>query len=169
MLFGQSVFQSVLTRLKEEEKCEAEEAGASTADFRIRGLGAGFVAPSTTEHAHQGEDANFSAYFAYLPDETDTPPEPIDQTITPEDKIAEPAASPAPLPAHLTRLSETEIAGELAISDDDTETTLAEKRRRFAKHNHPDMVAPEFRRNATIRMTTANLLIDQAFRNLFWR
>ena len=55
---------------------------------------------------------------------------------------------------------------ELAIHETDTAATLAEKRRAFARLNHPDGVKPEFRHNATLRMTAANLLIDQAIRML---
>jgi hypothetical protein len=59
-----------------------------------------------------------------------------------------------------------EIADELAISLSDTLQSLGEKRRTFAKANHPDSVAPPFRENATKRMTLANLLIDEAIRRL---
>jgi hypothetical protein len=67
------------------------------------------------------------------------------------------------------RLTTEEIAAELAITATDTEATLAEKRRHFAKANHPDGVAPEFRENANTRMKTANFLIDTAIKGLFWR
>lgn len=165
MLFGQSVFQSVLTRLKEEETDE-EETDATGADFRIRGLGAGFVAP--TEEQAVTSEANIEAYFAYLPDE---PAEQSDaeDTVPAEAQSDEPPVEDAPVPDHLLRLTEAEIAEDLAISTDDTETTLADKRRRFAKANHPDLVAPQFRDNATIRMTIANQLIDRAIKGLFWR
>ena len=73
------------------------------------------------------------------------------------------------IPPHLLRVTQEEIAEELAITAGDTEATLAEKRRRFAKANHPDGVAPEFRDNADIRMKTANLLIDTAIKGLSWR
>jgi hypothetical protein len=165
MLFGQSVFQSVLTRLKEEETDE-EDTAATGAVFRIRGLGAGFVAP-TEEHAVASE-ANIEAYFAYLPDE---PAERSDaEDIAPTEAQAdELPIEHAPAPEHLLRLTEAEIAEDLAISGDDTEATLADKRRQFAKANHPDLVVAQFRDNATIRMTIANQLIDKAIKGLFWR
>lgn len=171
MLFGQSVFQSVLTRLKEEEKDEVGDTPASAADFRIRGLGAGFVAPPAEPPASM-TDANLDAYFAYLPDDTAALAEQVEanepERTSRADKETPNTGSPE-MPPHLARLSEAEIAEELAISDKDTQSILTEKRRRFAKLNHPDRVAPQFRESATTRMTIANLMIDQAIRDLFWR
>jgi hypothetical protein len=162
MLLGQSVFQSVLTRLKEERK-DDDETETTEAAFRIRGLGAGFVAPTVEQSV--ATDANVEAYFAYLPDEAE-----LMSSQAEEGPAADaPFTAPAPetsVPIHLLRLTEAEIAEELAISAQDTETVLNEKRRTFAKANHPDRVAPEFRDSATIRMTTANLLIDRAIGNL---
>jgi hypothetical protein len=155
MLFGQSVFQSVLTRLKEERG--EENADETDAGFRIKGLGLGFVAPA--DDGPTGTATGTEAYFAFLPEVADVEP-----------TSYEPEGSPAPqIPPHLLRLTQEEIAEELAISAADTEATLAEKRRRFAKANHPDGVAPEFRDNADIRMKTANLLIDTAIKGLSWR
>jgi hypothetical protein len=164
MLFGQSVFQSVLTRLKEEETDE-EDADATGGDFRIRGLGAGFVAP-TKEHGTATTEAGIDAYFAYLPDE---PAEPPEETAPATADAGEQPVGEVPVPAHLLRLTEAEIAEELAISPQDSEAALGERRRQFAKANHPDLVAPQFRDNATIRMTIANQLIDRAIKDLFWR
>lgn len=156
MLFGQSVFQSVLTRLKEESS-EEEDAEGAGESFRVKGLGLGFVAPTTDEPL---SFANSSE--AYLDILMDAPPP------EPEPSLPE-VEEPPPIPAHLLRLSQDEIAEELAISDRDTEQSLAEKRRRFAKANHPDTVPQDFRENADIRMKTANLLIDNAIKGLFWR
>lgn len=160
MLFGQSVFQSVLTRLKQEHgEDDSEEAGTG---FRIKGLGMGFVAP--TDDGPVVTATGTEAYFAFLPDVAEIEIE----SMRAED---EPQEQPAPpiIPAHLLRLTTEEIAAELAITAADTEATLAEKRRHFAKANHPDGVAPEFRENANTRMKTANFLIDTAIKGLFWR
>ncbi|MNT24256.1 hypothetical protein D3C72_1597220 [compost metagenome] len=73
------------------------------------------------------------------------------------------------MPAHLEKTSLTDVSAELAIHETDTAATLAEKRRAFARLNHPDRVKPQFRHNATLRMTAANLLIDQAIRMLRMR
>jgi hypothetical protein len=158
MLFGQSVFQSVLTRLKQEHG-EDEAEGAGTG-FRIKGLSMGFVAP--TDDGPAVTATGTEAYFAFLPDVAEIelerePPEP-----------EKPPPAPV-IPAHLLRLTVEEIAAELAITAADTEATLAEKRRHFAKANHPDGIAPEFRENANTRMKTANFLIDTAIKGLFWR
>ncbi|WP_440411671.1 hypothetical protein [Neorhizobium petrolearium] len=156
MLFGQSVFQSVLTRL-EEERGE-EEAEETEASFRIKGLGMGFVAP--TDEGQALAATGTEAYLAFLPELPE-----FDLPLT----EAEESKSAPQIPAHLLRLTEKEIAEELAITAADTEATLAEKRRQFAKANHPDGFAPELRDNANIRMKTANLLIDTAIKGLFWR
>jgi len=153
MLFGQSVFQSVLTRLKEEHG--EEEAEETEPSFRIKGLGLGFVAP--TDEAPSALGGDTEAYFAFLPELPELEQEPEE----PKPQIQ--------IPPHLLRLTVEEIAAELAITEKDTEATLAEKRRQFAKANHPDGVAPEFRENANIRMKTANLLIDTAMKQLYWR
>jgi hypothetical protein len=97
---------------------------------------------------------------AYLDILADAPP--------PEPELPE-AAAPPSIPDHLLRLSEPEIAADLALSPNETVETLAEKRRRFAKDNHPDLVPEELRDNATLRMKTANLLIDRAVKDLYWR
>ena len=105
------------------------------------------------------------AYFDNL--EFEAPPP------APEAPAAEPEPEPAPepepepvMPEHLSRIAPAEIAAELAISSADTVHSLGEKRRSFAKANHPDRVLPQFRDNATRRMTLANLLIDEAVRRL---
>lgn len=170
MLLGQSVFQSVLTRLKQEGHDEKDEEPAES--FRVTGLGVVFVASDlvapdkaglpeteTATNAHIGAQA----YFDFLPEHGEIAPEPRR-----EPEPEEPPPAPV-MPPHLLRLTEQEIAEELAIGPKDSDAILAEKRRRFAKLNHPDGVAPEFRENAAIRMTTANLLIDRAIRNSFWR
>ena len=147
MLFGQSVFQSVVERLKQEK--EEEEAEASPpAGHRIAGFSSGFVVDTHIE-APQPANGNLDAYLAFLADPA-PPPEP----------------QPEPMPAHLEKTALADVSAELAIQETDTAATLAEKRRAFARLNHPDGVKPQFRHNATLRMTAANLLIDQALRML---
>jgi hypothetical protein len=167
MLLGQSIFQSVLTRLK-EEKSEQEETPDEGPDYRIRGLGAGFLTPDGRPEAAK---ADTGSYFDYLSDWHATEAEaPAPQSEEPAHaETADQPPEPPVMPAHLERLTEQEIAEDLAISPKDNEAALNEKRRQFAKLNHPDRVAPEFRDNATVRMKTANLLIDRALASLYWR
>lgn len=220
MLFGQSIFQSVVERLKEERgDRETEDTGES---FRIRGLGASFVASTPEAPADIGTGTE--AYFTSMADldglqaQHPMPEDPIniqpgdesdaerpdetlngkkapetDDAAAREDKLASDASLPPEpprnisaqmglstthgrasdnvpetgqmrIPARINRLSEAEIAEELAISEADSEAALNDRRRRFAKANHPDRVDPQFRDKATIRMKTANLLIDRAIR-----
>ncbi|MBB3423776.1 hypothetical protein ACK83U_10565 [Rhizobium sp. WW22] len=151
MLFKQSLFQSVLDRLdSEEEPAEQEEAA-----HRIRGLNVSFAATvlgGETPDAHRPDEA----YRDNLGDPNILPePEPAPQ---------EPVLPV--MPEHLARTSREEVATELAITSDLTREALQEKRRSFAKANHPDSVAALFREQATIRMTLANQLIDEAIRRL---
>lgn len=188
MVFGQSLFQSVVTRLEAERaEDEREQAAADTgASFRIHGLGAGFVASTADEPASIGTGTD--AYQAFLTDMDDfaatadpagesalkdadkTKGEDDGTEAKGENAAAPPAPGPAPatpepqIPAHLTRLSEPEIAEELSLSEKDDEAALNEKRRRFAKANHPDGTEPQWRDRATIRMKIANLMIDTAIR-----
>ena len=190
MVFGQSVFQSVLTRLKNENEEEPQEAG--TESFRIMGLGAGFVTSTADEAAMMGTGTE--AYFAFLqdgaepaptarkrepgpPPEPPKPAEPVKPAATAAPPPPRPAPKPAPsakpapqlVPGHLLRLTREQIAEDLAITAQDTEASLADKRRRFAKQNHPDRVAAQYRDNANLRMQTANLLIDLAIKRLAFR
>lgn len=146
MLFGQSVFQSVLERLKAEEE-PAEETQAS---HRVSGLATG-LAFDVMEGISVTSQRIGEAYFDNLGSgpaaEEAPPPEPV-------------------MPDHLARTAPEEIAAELALAAADTQQTLNEKRRAFAKANHPDGVAEPFRDNANRRMMIANLLIDEAMRRL---
>lgn len=161
MLFGQSVFQSVLTRLNEEEE-EAVEAKADPQAFRVSGLNTSFVAetPAGSPASAAGAYFDIQADSAPLPEAPDATHEPEPAPEPPEEAV---------IPAHLLRLTEAEIAEDLAVGPEDTAETLAEKRRRFAKDNHPDTVAAAFRDKATLRMMTANLLVDRAIKDLYWR
>ncbi|WP_027664009.1 hypothetical protein [Rhizobium leguminosarum] len=164
MLFGQSVFQSVLERLKAEDETD-EDAGAP-AVHRVSGLGTGLafdvmafdvMALDVMEGVSAASQRVGQAYFDNLD---------LDAAAA----IAEePATAPPPeplMPDHLARIAPEEIAAELAIAAADTQQTLNEKRRAFAKANHPDGVAELFRDNANRRMMIANLLIDEAMRRL---
>ena len=148
-MFGMSVFQSVLERLKAED----DEGRAPLEEPRmtaVRGLNAGFVGNITaTGVANEGVVAR--AYVDTASDEMLAPPKPLPKPVMPD---------------HLTRIGPREIAAELSFSDTETTTTLSEKRRRFAAVNHPDGHHADFRQNATIRMKIANMLIDEAQRRL---
>lgn len=152
MLFGQSIFESVLERLKSEEDAAAE--AEASAVHRLHGLNTGF-ATTVMEGVSVASQRVDQAYFDNLD---------FDRSAEPE---APPPPEPEPvMPDHLARIAPEEIAAELAIAAEDTIQSLSEKRRAFAKANHPDRVAPAFRENATIRMKIANLLIDEAVRRL---
>lgn len=152
MLFGQSVFQSVLERLKAESEAVEEEQPAGR---RVSGLNTG-LAFDVMEGVSAASQRLDQAYF-------DT----IEREAPAEAAAPEPSPEPEPvMPEHLTRISPQEVAAELALSESDTLQTLGEKRRAFAKANHPDGVALPFRDNATKRMKLANLLIDEAMRRL---
>ncbi|MDC9834313.1 hypothetical protein [Rhizobium binxianense] len=154
MLFGQSVFQSVLERLKAEH--ETEEDTEAPAAHRVSGLGTG-LAFDVLEGVSAASQRVGQAYFDNLEQEAAA------------GLVEKPAPPPPPepvMPDHLTRTAPQEVAAELAISAADTPLTLGEKRRAFARANHPDGVAPPFRDNATKRMMLANLLIDEALRRI---
>ena len=154
MLFGQSVFQSVLERLKAED--ETAEDAEAPAVHRVSGLGTG-LAFDVMEGVSAASQRVGQAYFDNLD---------LDAAAGVVEKPA-PAPPPEPvMPDHLVRTTPQEVAAELAISAADTPLTLREKRRAFARANHPDGVELPFRDNATKRMMLANLLIDEALRRL---
>lgn len=168
MLFGQSIFQSVLDRLDAEDAENANEPPA--ASHRIQGLNSSFAADVRDGVSASSARAD-QAYF----DNLDLDAAPIRPTATaapakPEPPVAEAqmveTRAPPVMPAHLARTSPEAVATELSISLKDTLHTLSDKRRAFAKTNHPDGIDPLFRDKATTRMKIANLLIDEAIRRI---
>jgi hypothetical protein len=146
MLFGKSLFQSVVDRLDDEAE---EQPVTEEQAFRIKGLSTGFVAePDLAAAPGTGVDQRLDAYLFLMPE--DLPPE-----------EPEPPAPPPP-PAWAGRLSPQEIAEDLGIDPSDDRDRLQERRRRFARENHPDRVAADYRDAATLRMKIANGLIDEA-------
>lgn len=157
MLFGQSIFQSVLERLKAEE--EGNDEDETPAAYRVQGLSTG-LAFDVMEGVSAASQRPGQAYFDNLEPE-------MPAAAAEEEVQSQPVPEPEPvMPEHLARIAPAEIATELSITAADTLQTLNEKRRAFAKLNHPDRVAPAFRQNATTRMTLANLMIDEAMRRL---
>jgi len=148
MLFGKSLFQSVVDRLD----AEAEEQGpAEEPAFRINGLSTSFVpdAPAPVQPpSDTAADPRLDAYLSLMTVET-APSEP------------EPPAPPPP-PIWLERLSPEEVAEDLGLTPTDDRDRLQERRRNFARDNHPDRVAEDYRDAATVRMKIANRLIDEA-------
>lgn len=144
-MFGMSVFQSVLERLKTEEgEDEIAETEISVTPPRAPGFAATFLVGESTG----GSSARNAVERAYFDASFVEPP--------PKE----------PMPAFLERLSLKEVAEELALDDRETLATLAVKRRNFAAANHPDRLPQDYRANATVRMKLANMLIDEASRQL---
>jgi hypothetical protein len=140
MLFGQSIFQSVVERLSLEE-AEKGEAADGVVNYRVSGLSTGFV-------QNNGDVQQATADWAqgqYLDLMGDAP-----------------SSSPPEIPAYLCRLSPDEVAQDLALSPADDMAILQAKRRAFAMDNHPDRVHASFAKAAHIRMTIANSLVDEA-------
>lgn len=151
-MFGLTVFESVLERLKAEARQAAEDAeetgemaaGAET----VRGLPAGFAGLGVGGTFVSG----LAVAAAYL-DAAETP-------------AARPPDPPPPPPPHLLRITPEEIAADLALAGDETVEALFSLRRAFARQNHPDRAPPSLRANATLRMKIANMLIDETIRRL---
>jgi hypothetical protein len=154
-MFGMSVFQSVLERLKAEEDgvdvAEDEQAPAA----HIRGLNGGFVGDLPAS-GFSGRATVQRAYFDTASDEMLAPAKPLPKPVMPQPVM----------PQHLARIRPDEIAADLGLTDAESVQSLADKRRRFASENHPDLHDPDFRSNATMRMKIANMLIDEAQRRL---
>lgn len=134
-VFGKSLFETVLDGL--DQQAGGEEDAAPTP---VRGFNGGFVGRdwSAKPDAELDPSLLFDGY----------PPEPVaDEPIIPE---------------WLGRLSEAEIADDLALKDWHAEPDLRERRRLFALQNHPDRVAPPYRDQANRRMMVANRLVDTA-------
>ncbi len=153
MLFGQSVFQSVVARLEREAEDRPEEEIATPFSARVI-FDPGPIATSSISET-EPDNRPLSAYLDLLEEMPAS-------NIEPKDEEPE----PAPMPDYLQKTSLEDVSHELAINEKDTLESLSDKRRAFARLNHPDAVPAPFRENAHLRMTAANLLIDQAIRLL---
>ncbi|MVA80834.1 hypothetical protein GOZ89_15525 [Agrobacterium vitis] len=152
MLFGQSIFQSVVERLSNEEAEKAELEG-ETNHYRVSGLNTGFVQENSDVPQAAAAWAQ-EQYLELMPDE---------EAVSEVD-LAKEEVSPPEMPAYLARLAPEEVAEDLGIADNDEASSLKAKRRAFAQLNHPDLVHPLFAEAAHTRMTIANQLIDQALK-----
>lgn len=150
-LFGKSLFENVLAGIdaRKEDEDEADEAS----EPGIRGLNAGFV--GRTFQYNQTEDSDPMHRFEPFLTEAD-PSTDQEEAAAPEDVAPAPA-----LPDWIERLSVEQITEELDLKANLTRQQLREKRRNFARENHPDSVVPEARDAATRRMMIANQLIDR--------
>lgn len=134
-VFGKSLFATVLDGLE-----ELEDDDETPDDVRVRGFNGGFVADAW--HHEPETDPDFAALFDGFPPDTFT--------------------GPTETPVWLDRLSEAEIAEDLRLDECATEQALRDRRRQFARANHPDRIAAEFHEQATRRMMIANSLVDRA-------
>ena len=143
-VFGKSLFETVLDGLPVQHE-EGEEFAPPR---RANGMSAAFLSGiASAEPSDRGDFADLYSDFGESP-----PPFPVD--------------GPPDPPSWLERLSSEEIARDLDLSNCSTDADFRERRRAFARANHPDTVHPDFRGQATIRMTTANRLIDDAIDRL---
>ncbi|AFL53312.1 hypothetical protein ABIE78_000797 [Sinorhizobium fredii] len=149
-MFGMSVFQSVLERLKAEQIMDGDT------DPEREQAARGFMQPPI---------GRSPAFVVETPARTSAAFGTVEKAYR-DLAAAERAEEPRVVPDHLQRTSLADVAAELDLGDGETGLTLAAKRRRFAAANHPDRLPPEFRANATIRMKLANMLIDEALRRL---
>lgn len=156
-MFGMTVFESVLERLKAEarqaEEDAAEEAVDDDGPGEIRGLTSGFAGIGTGGTFVSGSQAA-AAYLDLYEEPRPVEPEP------------QPAPEPPAAPPHLLRVAPEEIAEDLALNGKEGVDDLLARRRSFARENHPDRAPEDLRANATLRMKVANMLIDETIRRL---
>lgn len=142
-MFGMSVFQSVLERLKSEE----DEEGPAM-EIAVPSRTASFATPFVAGGSDSASAARTAVERAYF-DASFVEPPPAE-----------------PMPEFLNRISLEDVAAELDLGEGETLATLTAKRRSFATANHPDRLPQDYRANATVRMKLANMLIDEASRQL---
>ncbi|SOC41999.1 hypothetical protein SAMN05892877_109173 [Rhizobium subbaraonis] len=155
-MFGKSVFESVLERLRVEEE-SASEDGVGAVNEPSRGPLPAFAVFGGDHMAASGRSAA-SAYREFADDE------PMKGEVGQRD---EPAIDVAPAsPPHLMRTTPDEVAADLGLRGSETGAELAAIRRAFARDNHPDAAPEALRANATRRMMIANMLIDETLRRM---
>lgn len=149
-MFGMTVFESVLERLKAEAREAAEDLPAEDdgAPMEVRGLPAGFAGLGMGKTFVSAPQA--AAAYLDLYEEPAPPPE-------------EPPPAPPP---HLLRTAPEEVAEDLALTGRESVEDLLARRRAFARDNHPDRAPADLRTNATLRMKIANMLIDETIRRI---
>lgn len=156
-MFGMTVFESVLERLKAEAHEAAEdeaEAQEESGGAQVRGLTSGFTGLGTASTFVSSPQAA-AAYLDLYEDPKPPEPQPPPPTEAP----------PAPSP-HLLRTTPEEVAEDLALTGREDIDALTARRRSFARENHPDRAPAELRSNATLRMKIANMLIDETIRRI---
>ena len=151
MILGQSIFDAVLDRLKEEtdETASPEGFGVEPPSVAVRGLNTGFISALNSVPSAGGSERLQDAYFAFSDDE---PPGPSDAENE--------------LEARFARLTPQEIAEDMDLHSGDDAAKLHTLRREFALKNHPDRVPDAWREAATMRMKIANLLVDEALKRI---
>lgn len=154
-MFGMTVFESVLERLKAEARQAAEdEAPDDDGPAEVRGLPSGFTGLGTGGvfmSGPQAAAAYLDLYEEPAPAEPEQPP---------------PPAEPPPPPPHLLRVAPEEVASDLGLTGRESVEELLARRRGFARENHPDRAPEDLRANATLRMKIANMLIDETIRRI---
>lgn len=154
-MFGMTVFESVLERLKAEARQAAEdEAPDEDGPVEVRGLPSGFTGLGTGGvfmSGPQAAAAYLDLYEEPAPAEPEQPP---------------PPAEPPPPPPHLLRVAPEEVASDLGLTGRESVEELLARRRGFARENHPDRAPEDLRANATLRMKIANMLIDETIRRI---
>lgn len=170
MIMGASLFDTVLERVGRERPHGSEPAGAPR--MSLRSLGGLFTSPASRNpgFGRAGNDPDAGAqdyfnetYFAFLHDQEALAPDP-DPDPEPKAAEAKSAIEPEPEPLMFKRLSAEEIRADLNLGRLDTPVEIRAKRRAFARLNHPDRVPDQWRQAATVRMKTANRLVDDALR-----
>lgn len=160
-MFGLTVFESVLERLKAEareaaEQDDEQEIKDDEGPGEIRGLTSGFAGIGTGSTFVSGSQAA-AAYLDLYEEPPVLPPEPQRPVA------AEPPPAPPP---HLLRIAPDEVAEDLALNGKEGVDDLLARRRSFARENHPDRAPEDLRVNATVRMKIANMLIDETIRRI---
>lgn len=142
-VFGKSLFETVLDGMEVEEDEDIEDAPT-----RRPRIVAHFL--TDTVVGEHGDDRPFGDRYEHFDPQSGAEPE---------------EARPRARPAWLERLSEQDVSNDLGLSAGMTKNEIKARRRVFARANHPDGVSEEFREAATIRMTTANRLVEAALRD----
>lgn len=166
MYFGRSLFQSVVERLQ-SESADAE-ADAIEPAAHVPRVTTSFIFDTSNDDPSEGTDGIdrvASEYHNFEFTEIDQRSE-----LPDAEEIAPPVEAEPEIPAkeysYLNQTDPASVNSELKINSLTTIDALQLARRKFARDNHPDMVPEAHRHEATLRMTAANLLIDQAIKAL---
>ena len=160
-VFGKTLFETVLDGVEPEADDETED-DLDVVAAPVRGFSTGFVFAGDPIIEEAPPDPRFGYDDFAEPWAGEAASEALSAGEAVSDVLN---VEPDPeLSRRMERLTVEAIREELALVASMPVAALRERRRAFARENHPDRLDAKFGEQATLRMKIANQVIDEAIR-----